>query len=90
MPVYKFLLADTVTGERRHVSVAADSLEEAEATVLAHEAKKVNYQASDEEVKGLESKLKEGTLSGRDKARLLTHRQEKAYTIQKEKKGGDS
>lgn len=89
MPVYKFLLADTVTGERRYVSVAADSKEEAEQTVLAHEAKKVNYQAGPDEVKDLEAKLKAGTLSGREKARLLTHRQEKAYTIQKEK-GGDS
>lgn len=85
MPVYRFLLTDTVTGERRFVSVGAGSLEEAEATVLNHEAKKVNFQASDEEVKDLESKLKDGTLSGREKARLLTHRQEKAYKIQKGK-----
>jgi hypothetical protein len=89
MPVYHFKLEDTVTGERRYVSVAADSKEEAEQTVLAHEAKKTNYQATDEEVKDLEAKLKAGTLSGRDKARLLTHRQEKPYKIQKEK-GGDS
>lgn len=89
MPVYRFLLSDTETGEKRFVSVAADSMEEAEQTVLAHEAKKVNYQGSDEEIKDLEAKLKAGTLSGREKARLLTHRQEKPYKIQKEK-GGDS
>ncbi len=89
MPVYKFVLEDTVTGEKRFVSVAADSKEEAEQTILAQEAKKTAYQASPDEVKDLEAKLKAGTLTGRDKARLLIHRQEKPYTIAKAKGGDD-
>jgi hypothetical protein len=89
MPVYHFRLTDTETGAFRNVSVSANSKDEAEATILLQEAKKVNYQASPDEVKDLESKLKSGTLSGRDKARLLAHRQEKPYTVKKATGGDD-
>lgn len=89
MPVYKFKLEDTVTGERRFVSVAADSKEEAEQTVLAQEAKKVAYVGNPDEIKTLEQKLKDGTLSGRDKARLFTHRQDAPYKIAKAQGGDD-
>lgn len=87
MPVYHFRLTDTETGAFRNVSVAADSKEEAEQVIYRQEQKKVNYQASPEEVKSFEAKLKDGTLSGRDKAHLFAHRQEKAYTVQKAKEG---
>lgn len=89
MPVFHFRLTDTNTGEFRNVSVAAATKEEAEETVLRQEAKKVNFQADPEEIKDLEAKLKNGTLSGREKARLFTHRQEKPYVIQKAAKGDD-
>lgn len=85
MPVYHFRLNDTETGEYRSVSVAADSKEEAEATIYQQEMKKVNYQASPEELKGFEQRLKDGNLSGRDKAHLFAHRQGKPYTFQKAK-----
>lgn len=86
MPVYKFRLTDTETGEFRNVSVAADSKEEAEQVIYQQEMKKVRYEASAEQVKDFEQKLKDGTLSGRDKALLLAHRQEKPYTVKKAEK----
>lgn len=48
--VFHFRLTDTETGEFRNVAVAADSKEEAEATILRQEAKKVNFQASEAEL----------------------------------------
>lgn len=86
MPVYHFRLTDTETGEFRNVSVAADSKEEAESVIYAQEMKKVNFQAGADEIKDLEAKLKTGTLSGREKARLFAHRQEKPYTVKKAEK----
>ncbi|MDF2751666.1 MAG: hypothetical protein K0S82_48 [Gaiellaceae bacterium] len=87
MPVYHFRLTDTETGEFRNVSVAADSKEEAEETVMRQEMKKVNFEEDAVTVKDLEERMKSGTLSGRDKARLLAHRQEKPYSIAKAKEG---
>ena len=87
MPVYHFRLTDTETGEFRSVSVAADSKEEAEDVIYRQEMKKVNYQASPEEFKSFEQKLKDGTLSGRDKAHFHAHKQEKPYTVKKAKEG---
>lgn len=89
MPVFHFLLTDTVTGEKRYVDVAADNKDEAEETVYRQEMKKVNFVADESVVKDLEAKLKEGTLSGADKAKLYAHRQEKPYTFQKAKKEDD-
>lgn len=85
MPVYHFRLTDTETGEFRNVSVAADSKDEAEAVIYRQEMKKVNFQAGEDEIRDLESKLKSGTLSGREKGKLFAHRQEKPYTVQKAK-----
>jgi hypothetical protein len=85
MPVYHFRLTDTETGEFRNVSVSAASKEEAEEVIYRQEMKKVNFQSNPDDVKDLESKLKSGTLSGREKARLFAHRQEKPYTVQKAK-----
>lgn len=86
MPVYKFRLTDTETGEFRNVSIAAETKEEAEEVIYQRELKKVNFQTNDDEVKDLEAKLKAGSLSGREKARLLTHRQETPYKFQKAEK----
>ena len=85
MPVFHFRLTDTETGEFRNVSVSADSKEEAEAVIYAQEMKKVNFQTSPDELKDYETRLKDGSLSGRDKARLFAHRQEKPYSVQKAK-----
>lgn len=85
MPVYHFRLTDTETGAFRSVSVAADSKEEAEDVIYRQEMKKVNFFLPEETVKDLESKLKSGELTGRDKGRLLSHRQEKPMTVQKAK-----
>lgn len=85
MPVYHFRLTDTETGEFRNVSVAADSKEEAEETILRQESKKVGFFLDPAEAASLEKRLKDGTLSGRDKARLFSHNQEKAYSIDKAK-----
>lgn len=87
MPVYKFRLTDTETGEFRNVSVAADTMEEAEQVLYRQEMKKVLFQQNPDIIKDLESKLKDGTLSGREKARLFAHRQEKPYAVQKAKEG---
>lgn len=85
MPVFHFRLTDTETGEFRSVSVAADSKDEAEEVIYRQEMKKVNYFASPEEFETFEKKLKDGTLSGRDKAHYYAHKQEKPYTVKKGK-----
>lgn len=89
MPVYHFRLSDTETGESRSVSVSAASKEEAEEVIYNQEMKKVNFLANEDEIKDLEAKLKNGTLSGREKARLFAHQQEKPYTFKKAT-GGDN
>ena len=84
--VYHLKLTDTVSGEFRIVSVAASSLDEAEAIVMAQEAKKVGFQITDSgELSELFAKQAEGSLSGREKGRLFAHMQEKPYKIQKAK-----
>jgi hypothetical protein len=85
MPTYHFLLTDTETGERRSVSVAADSKDEAEDVIYRQEAKKVNYQPDEDIIKEFEANLKAGTISPRDKAHLFAARQEKPYAIKKAK-----
>ena len=82
--VFRFRLKDD-SGEFRQVSVAADSLEEAEATVHRQEAKKVAFQLTPEDLAGFEKRLKSGELRGVDRARLFAHRQVKPYVIQKGK-----
>jgi hypothetical protein len=89
MAVYKFVLKNDA-GEARHVSVAADSEAEAEQVIAAQEQKKVAFVLGDAaELAALEKRLKEGTLSGRDKGQLFSHMQDKPYTIQKAKGGSE-
>jgi hypothetical protein len=85
MPVFKFRLTDTETGESRSVSVSADTKEEAEQVIYQQEMKKTLFSLDQGAVTDLEKKLKDGSLSGVEKARLFAHRQEKPYTIQKAK-----
>lgn len=82
MPLFRFLLTHP-SGERRHVSVSASSADEAAAFLEEREARKVAYEIGD--AAELEKKLRAGELSGRDKARLLTHQQSEAYAIAKAK-----
>lgn len=83
MAVFRFRLKDSATGEQRFVSVAAESKEEAEATILRQENKKVAFNLDPTEAADFEKRLKEGTLTGRDKARLFSHQQDKAYKVVK-------
>jgi hypothetical protein len=85
MPVFRFRLTDTETGQFRNVSVSADTKEEAEQVIYQQEAKKVLFFLDPATALDFEKKLKDGSLTGRDKARLYAHRQEKPYTIQKAK-----
>jgi len=71
MTVYRVKLHDKASSESRIASVAADSKDEAVWI----------------EVGDLETKAAEGMLSGRDKARLQSHRQSKPYLIVKSKEG---
>lgn len=50
MPVYRFKLEDTESGEFRIVSVAAGSLEEAEEVIYRQEMKKVNFSLGEEDL----------------------------------------
>lgn len=85
MPVFHFRLTDTKTGEFRNVAVSASSKEEAEATVLRQEQKKVDFALDPSEARDFEKRLKDGTLTGRDKARIFAHQQEEPYAISKGK-----
>jgi hypothetical protein len=85
MALYRFRLEDKASGERRIVTASDVSADAAEASVMAKEEKKVAYHLSPEEAAGLEERLKDGTLTGRDKARLFAHQQEKPYVIVKGK-----
>lgn len=71
------------SGERRYVTVAAANEDEAVETVLRQEQKKVAFVLDPSDVAAFEKRLREGTLTGRDKARLFSHRQSKPYTIVK-------
>lgn len=74
MAIYQFKLTDTDSGEFRIVSVAADSLEEAEQTVLRQEAKKVNLTLNEEELATLQvlEKVSQGkTLNAAEKERFV-------------------
>lgn len=84
MTIYRFRLEDG-SGERRIVAASADSEAEAEVSVLQKEEKKVAFHLSADEVAEFEKRLKDGTLTGRDKARLFAHQQDKPYKIVKAK-----
>jgi hypothetical protein len=82
MATFRFILTHP-SGERRHVSIAADSVDEAAAILEDRELRKVGYQLTPERLAELDEKLKVGALSGADKAALLTHQQETPYKIGK-------
>jgi hypothetical protein len=82
MPVFRFRLKDAGSGEFRNVAAAAESVDEAAAIIEASEAKKVAFELDAAEAADLSKRLKEGSLSGRDKARLFTHQQSKPYVMQ--------
>jgi hypothetical protein len=73
------------SGEKRHVSAAAESEDEAVAIVEGQEAGHVGFVLDPAEAKELEAKMREGILSGRDKARLLSHQQDVPYKVAKAK-----
>jgi hypothetical protein len=83
MPVYRFRLEDSKSGEHRSGGVSAPDKDEAEGTLERRELMKVVYQLSPEEVASLDSKLKAGNLSAAERSRLLTHRQEQPYKLKK-------
>jgi hypothetical protein len=83
MAVFRFKLKDDKTGESRFVSVSADSEAEAIATIERQEAKKVGFVLPAAEATSLEKRLKEGKLTGRDKAMLFAHQQDAPYKFEK-------
>lgn len=83
MTVYRVKLHDKASGESRHTSVAAESKDEALWICEQQEMGHVGFWLPDSEVSELEKKEKDGTLSGREKGRLHSHRQAKAYEVQK-------
>lgn len=85
MAVYRFHLKQG--DEARSIAVAAESEDEALETIERQEQKKVAFVIGDPaELAALEKRLKEGTLSGREKAQLYSHHQDEPYKITK--KGG--
>ena len=85
MPIFRFRLKDAGSGEERRVSQEAATVDEAAALIEAREAKKVAFEMDPDEAADFERRLKAGELTGRDKARLFTHRQDKPYAISKAK-----
>ncbi len=81
MTIYRVKLHDKASGESRHSSVAADSKDEAIYICEQQELGHVGFLLPDSEAAELEKKEKDGSLAGRDKARLYSHRQAKAYDI---------
>lgn len=88
MALYRFRLKDSASGEVRVGTAAAESPDETEQILLTQEADTTAFTLQDVDVRDLERKLKEGSLSGRDKALLFSHRQAKPYKIVDIKKGG--
>lgn len=89
MPVYRYHLKSD-DGEARRGSVSAESEAEAERFLLAKEEQKVAFVVGDPaELAELEQRLKDGSLSGADKGKLLTHQQDKPYKIVKLKGGAE-
>ena len=81
MPIFRVRLEDAESGEFRQVAVAADSKEEARAICEQQEAGHVQFFLSGEEIADLEKKEKDGSLRGRDKGLLFSHRQANPYKI---------
>ena len=83
MAIYRVKLHDKASGESRLSSVAADSEDEALYICEQQEMGHVGFWLPPGEVSELEAKEAAGTLSGRDKGRLHSHRQSKAYEVVK-------
>ena len=83
MTIYRVRLNDKVASESRHASVAAESKDEAVYICEQQELGHVEFWLPGDEVTELERKE---MLSGRDKARLLSHRQERPYVVTKAEK----
>lgn len=83
MTVYRVKLHDKSSGESRLSSVAAGSKDEAIWICEQQEVGHVEFWLPSDEVKELEGEEAMGVLKGRNRARLLSHRQEKPYAIQK-------
>ena len=81
MTVYRVKLHDKKSSESRFSSVAADSKDEAVWICEQQEVGHVEFWLPGDEVSELEKKQAAGMLAGRDKARLLSHRQIKAYEV---------
>lgn len=83
MTVYRVKLHDKALSESRFSSVAAESKDEAIYICEQQEVGHVEFWLPGDEVAELEAKLVSEGLKGRDKARLQSHRQEKAMEIVK-------
>lgn len=83
MTIYRVRLHDKASGEFRQSSVAADSEDEAIFICEQQELGHVGFWLPPDEVGELEQKERDGSLSGRDKARLHSHRQSSPYVVQK-------
>lgn len=83
--IIRLRLEDKDSGEFRNVAVGAVSADEAAAIVEEQERKRASFVLSPEEAVGLEKRLKDGSLSSRDKARLFTHHQSEPYKVMKAK-----
>ena len=83
MTIYRVKLHDKASSESRHSSVAADSKDEAIFICEQQEVGHVEFWLPGDEVSELEAKEAAKMLSGRDKARLQSHRQDKSYELVK-------
>lgn len=86
MPIYRVRL-ENESGEFRLVAVNAGSKEEARAICERQEQRHVGFYVDGEEFSELEKQEAEGIIRGREKARLLSHRQVEPYKIVSVKEG---
>jgi hypothetical protein len=83
MTIYRVKLHDKAASESRYTSVAAASEDEALYVCEQQEVGHVGFWLPASEAAELEAKEAEGSLSGREKGRLQSHRQSKAYQVVK-------
>ena len=80
MPQFKFRV-DIPTGGFRNVSTVAESEDDAAAVVEAQEEKYARFELDPSQAKDFERRLRRGSLTAADRARIYAHRQEKPYKI---------
>jgi hypothetical protein len=85
MAIIRLRLEDKPTSEFRAASVAAESVVEAVEIVEAQQQGHVGFAIDPSEALALEKKLREGTLTGREKGRLMSHRQDRPYKVMRAK-----